>query len=176
MDNFFRVPANEMTNQADFHRPHYQVVVPNSVTLEDVLRPVTWVHHAFKFAPTPNGNPRRFGVIEVMSEDGLLEVHLRVLGVVDGLLRVRAYYHYEDPNRVLDKPVEIVSTSDLPREPTPEGYKIGFAPATGYWVKLDATNEIIFRNLHNHKMALERAVSHAKAAGTYTEPEMAEDA
>lgn len=164
MTDFYKVPVSTMTNQADFHRPHYQVIVPNYVTIEDLLRPGAWVHHAAKF----DGKQRRFGVIEVLTEDGLLEVHLRVLEVRDGLLRVRPNFIYQDKDRVVEQRSDSDPAAEIPdAEPVPNGYKIGHAPATGFWVKLNATNDMIFKGLPNRRAALEKAITHAKMAGTY---------
>lgn len=168
MDQFYKVPVEKLSQGAEFLRPHFFVIVGNHVTKEDLLRPVAWIHHARKLQG--RDGRARFALIEVLTEDGLLEMHLRVVAIRDGLVLVRPIYIYEDPARVVEAPVEQQLALTGNGEPVPEGYKVGHAPKTGFWVKLEATSEMIFKGLPNWGAARDKAVMHAKMAGTYKAP------
>lgn len=170
MDNLFVVPI-DAGQFADFVRPHLFFKLPNHVTREDLLRPGAWVHHARKMQGRDPTRPARFGLIEVITEDGSLEMWLRVLMVKDGLPLVRPIFIYEDPRRVIEVPDEkLVAQDGSALPPLPDGYKVGHAPSQGFWVKLLATNDLVYRGLRSRLEAHEKAIVHAKMAGTYREP------
>lgn len=77
--------ANALQSAA-YARGSYLAIVPNHITLDDVLTPAYWQHHV----PALSGKP--FPVIEVIREDGTLEVWLRVMSTKPGMAVVRPIF------------------------------------------------------------------------------------
>lgn len=75
--------------------------VPAGTTLEDVLTPGYWANHAYRL--------KRGAVIEILSEDNLLDCELRVLEVGPTYAKVRLLRNYV---------AEDVKAT--PKKPTPE--------------------------------------------------------
>lgn len=68
---------------ADMARLYYVAIAPAGHTIEDMMDPEYWVHVARLFKDKP------YGQIDVISEDGTLDVTFRVMAASDRWLRVR---------------------------------------------------------------------------------------
>lgn len=158
------LPAAAMNHQVNFTRRHFQVSVGNHITLEDIARPAFWVHHQQKVKPGD--------VIEVLSEDLLLEAHLRVIKSENRLVHTRPFFLFEDKARkaVLAQAKALAAGDESKLPAVPDGYAIGFSPKGGHYVKLRATNSVIATGCANKLIAINKAIEHAKEAGTYAPP------
>lgn len=145
--------------RADYERGAYFAVVGNEVTLDDITRPAFWQHHWNIL----NGGqtPRPFARIEVVRQDGTLDVDLRVLRVAPGLVVVRVLRSFVD-NSNLVKPTETANdNADLT---IPDGYKVAFVPNAGWLVKFGDTT--IARALASKGAAAAYARQHDTVANT----------
>jgi len=138
--------------------------IPNDTVLEDILKPGWLIHVAAKLKP--------FQRIELVTEDGMLDVDLRVLRIADGLV-------YTNPLRVTENKearaylaaarAKVASDATAAGEaelpPMPEGYKRGHSPANGYFVVMKATGKTIKTGLPTKIDAVQWATEHAKQAG-----------
>lgn len=68
-------------DHSHYVRIHMSARVPPGTTLEDVTTPTYWVNHAFRLKPG--------AVIEVLSEDNVLDCELRVLETGPTFAKVR---------------------------------------------------------------------------------------
>ena len=93
------LPATQRMDAADFSRAYRQMIVGPDVTLQDLLRPGFWVHHAEKIGI--------FDIIDVLSTDGALDVQLRVTGRERGLLYVRPLRVHAEAGREIAPPEEV---------------------------------------------------------------------
>lgn len=143
-----------------FARQAWLAIVPNDTTVEEVLKPGYWVHYAPTLKP--------YAVIEVISEDCLLDMDVRVTRIAEGLVYVRPIRIVEDTEGraaiISAKTAE--ATDDTPLPPIPDGYKVGFAPGNQlYYVKLNATGATVKPGIKTRREAVEYAIEHAKKAG-----------
>lgn len=80
--------ATAFSHTAEYDAPHFHVRVDNDVTLEDILRPAFWAHHAGKLRP--------FNVIDIVRENMSLDVQVRVTEIGVGFVAVRVLRAWED--------------------------------------------------------------------------------
>lgn len=73
-------------DHSHYVRIHMSARVPPGTTLEDVTTPTYWVNHAFRLKPG--------AVIEVLSEDNVLDCELRVLETGPTFAKVRVIRNY----------------------------------------------------------------------------------
>ena len=154
---------NTLNNSADYDRQMWFTTVPNNVPLANILKPGFWINHARKFKPLAK--------IEVVSEDGTLDVELRVTAIKDGLVFVNPLRVTEnaEARAHLTRRAEAVenaneTAADLPEE-LKATYKVGFAPKSGFYVQHRITTEFLFKNIPMKADAVAKAIEHAKAAG-----------
>lgn len=86
---------------SNFVRMHMSANVPPGTTLEDVLEPTYWANHANRL--------KRGAIIEILSEDSVLDCELRVLEVGPTFARVRLLRNFiaeEAPKKRNPAPVE----------------------------------------------------------------------
>ena len=75
-------------------------IVPPGTTLQDVLDPSYWANHAFRLKPG--------AIIEVLSEDNILDCELRVLELGPTFAKVRCLRQYIEaaaPKKVVSETV-----------------------------------------------------------------------
>lgn len=163
----FTVSTKHFMQAADYARQTWHVLVGNDVPVDDILAPAAWVHVAPYIKP--------HALIDVLSEDGHLDMQLRVVKLEDGLVFVRPRFFYE--NEAARAPLIAAAKSEAKvtpkelveqaREQAPAGYKCGFsATKKTYWVQLKATGKMLKEGLPTMQAALDFAKAHAaKAAG-----------
>jgi hypothetical protein len=76
-------------DHAHYVRIHMCAHVPPGTTLEDILEPTFWVNHAIRLKPG--------AIIEVLSEDNVLDCELRVLETGPTFAKVRLLRQYIEP-------------------------------------------------------------------------------
>jgi hypothetical protein len=154
------LPIGHLIHQAEFARAYWHLTVPNDITLADLLRPAFWQHY-------PN-TLRAPALIDVMSEDQELDVQLRVLGTDVGMVfvRLRAAFNVRDGEEETGEPAEV----ELPD--VPDGYRVGFTPARGYYAQLSmdgGQKEIVSQDNETKLDAINGAIDHARRSGRITE-------
>lgn len=82
------LPATALRHLADYSRSHYFVHVPYGVTVDDIMRPAFWAHHANKL--------KALDVVEVVAEDGSFDLELRVLDAQVGYVKMRLLRAWAD--------------------------------------------------------------------------------
>lgn len=73
-------------DHSHYVRIHMSARVPPGTTIEDLLTPSYWVNHAYRLKPG--------ALIEVLSEDNLMDCELRVLEVGPTYAKVRLLRNY----------------------------------------------------------------------------------
>lgn len=145
--------------RADLERGSYIAIVPSSTTFEDVMRPSFWQHHAGTLGMLPGARP--FARVEVVREDGTMDLDLRVLQAKQGMVRMLCLRKYLDDSnltKAADKPADERS-ADLT---LPDGYKWTHVPNgqnKGHMVRLP-NGEVLAQGLPNKAAAAARARAH----------------
>lgn len=149
--------------RADIERGSFFATVPNDTTLEDILRPNFWQHHIVSLSGGPT--PRPFARIEVVREDGSLDVDLRVVSTGPGMAVVRPLRVYRD-DRDINLGTEFADADDVDLE-LPPGYKTTNIPAgdkKGWRVTMPNGDELAAR-IPKRRDAVRLAMDHfAKAS------------
>lgn len=144
--------ATAMTRSADFVRTAHHVVVPHDTTMEDILRPGFWAHHT--------GRLNKHDIVDVITEDGGIDVQLRVTGKAIGMVEMR-------PLRIWmrDEPATAEAEETI-GEPLgiPEGYTVNHAPKTGWRVMTKEPPLEVSRGHQSKLEAIQAAVDHATKA------------
>lgn len=144
--------STAMSRSADFARTYHHVVVPHDVTIEDILRPGFWAHHTARL--------NKHDIVDVITEDGGIDVQLRVTGKAIGLVEMR-------PLRIWlrDEPATEAEDEDAPAPlGVPEGYVVNHAPKTGWRVLTKEPPAEISRNHATKLDAINAAIEHAAKA------------
>jgi hypothetical protein len=150
--------------RADLERGNFIAIVPSDTRFEDVMRPNFWQHVIPSLSGGPT--PRPFCRVEVVREDGTMDLELRVISTGPGMAVMRCLRRFED-NRDLDighAPAgadEVVSDLVMP-----EGYKWGYIPRgenMGHLVRLP-TGDVLAQKLTSKRAAIERAIAHFQMA------------
>lgn len=130
----------------DIARQYYHIKLDPHVTLDDLLRPNFWVHHASTL--------REGTLIDVYSEN--LDVQLRVVAVDTGLARMRPLRVWQRKvETVQDEAEQTISDADVPA-----GYMLKFAPRTRWRVlTIDPPMEIS-KDHRTREEALAAAIAH----------------
>jgi hypothetical protein len=119
-----RLPATSRPRPAEFVVTRRHVWVDPDVTLEDILRPSFWAHHA-------NSDLNPGDLIDVVAKDFSLDIQLRVIGKEPGIVKMRLLR-----SQVTDTPKKAepdVPEAELPE--LPDNYKVAFAPKSGWVVR-----------------------------------------
>lgn len=145
------LPATALgSRSADFNRTIYHLDVDPSVSIDDLLRPNFWAHHA--------ANLKRGDVIDVLTLDGSYDVTLRVTGSAIGMVAMRPLRIWQR-----DEPVEAAKEPE-DEIPAPEGYKVSFAPKTLWRVMTEEPVMEISRDHKSRADATRAAIAHATKA------------
>lgn len=140
-------------------RGNYLVRVPNDKTREDVLRPSAWANMVPLLSRLPHAR------IEVVREDGTLDMDLRVLECSPGMVRMLVLREYVNNSNLeaakaeANKPAE-APTVDLV---APDGYKIVHLPAAverGWAIQLVSTGEWLEKKIPDKGLAVAKAKAH----------------
>lgn len=163
--SFIPLKANALQG-AGYARFEYFGVIPNDTLLKDILKPAWWVH----WAPTLKPMQR----IELVTEDCLLDVELRVVRIRDGLVWVNpirvtedaaARAHLAQTKADAAEARLVAETADLP-DNLKDSYKVGYTAGSGLWyVTLKATKTTIKTGIAGKPAAIAWAIEHAKSAG-----------
>ena len=142
------LPATALgTHGAEYTRSLRHLNLDPQFTLEDVLTPSFWAHHAPKFT--------RGDVIDVLAADDSFDVTLRVTGVGRGFATMR----------VLRKWVNETALAVKDEAPIPENYNVKWAgPSAKYRVVMLNPNMIVSENHEDKASAIKAAIDHAKNA------------
>lgn len=150
-------------------RQEWHCLVPDDTLIEDVLKPVYWVHVMGRLKPG--------ALVDILSRDGSLDMQVRVLAIQNGnvMVRPRIIVQAEGrAERVMAMRAETQSQGGLDgfelqaeiRAITPDGYKVGYNPGKKNWyVQLKADGSKLYSDIMSREKALELAIAHAKAAG-----------
>lgn len=151
-------------------RQEWHCSIPNDTLVEDVLKPVYWVHVMGKIKPG--------ALVDLLTLDGTLDMQVRVLAVQNGNVMVRPRIIVQAEGR--DARVKelraqqqangqdrdgFVLQNEI-REQTPEGYKVGYNPGRKNWyVQLKADGSKLYSDIMSREEGLRLAIAHARAAG-----------
>lgn len=154
-------PANAFYTTADHQRRYFHFTAPNDVLVEDLLKPAYWVNVAGQVNPGT--------LIDVVTQDGLLDVQLRVMRVVDGMVVVHPRLIYEEKHlrevllQKLARDAAAADGSEVALE-VPEGYKIGWNPGKKlFFVQLNATGKKLKEDFQSKVEAIDFANKHKAA-------------
>lgn len=135
------------SRSADYNRTAYHIEVDPTVSLEDLLRPGFWAHHA--------GSLKRGDLIDVLSVDGAYDVTLRVVGTAIGMVEMRALRIW-----LRDEPAA-AEEADID---APAGYKVNYAPKHKWRVLMDGFADPISKDHASRADATRAAIAHAAKA------------
>lgn len=150
------ITAFRRSGNADFARTYHHVTVPHDVTLDDIMRPGFWAHHATTL--------RKNDILDILTEDDSLDVQVRVTGVGIGMVFMRLLR--DDPRRLVERPAPEQGRNIVTDDDVPEGYLVNFAPKHGHRVIFKETGMIISKDHKSRADALAKAIEHNAAANT----------
>ena len=158
-------PVAAFYRSADHARRNFHISVPNDTLVADVLKPHFWINAAPQVAKDT--------LIDVVSEDGLLDMTVRVDRVVDGMVFVHPRIIYEDKERrapilaaLATEPGKDTASPVAQPDP-PEGYKIGWNPGSKtYYVQLKLTGKKVKEGIQSRPEAIAYSVKHAALLDT----------
>lgn len=170
------LPASAFRNDASYSRPYFHTEVDNDCTLDDLMRPAFWGHHA------NGGTLRKNALIDIVRADGTLDVQMRCVEVGQGYAVMRVLRSWEDADRAAELAAAASSIGQAneatPDDAAPEGYKITYVPKgpqSGYGVTYLATDTKIASGLKLKAEAIAKAIDHAKRSGNYVPPDKPEE-
>lgn len=146
--------------EASFSRAYRHIDVGNDVTLDDLLTPGFWAHHA--------NTLQSKDLLDVLSEDMQLDVQLRVIEPGVGFVTMRQCVVRHNRSAVADvAAVEDEDTSELPA--VPKGYKVGWnVGKRTYYVQSNLVSpaQIVSEDHETRRDGIEAAIAHAAKVGT----------
>jgi hypothetical protein len=147
-----KIPAQAALNSADYTRTLRRMVVPNSMTMEDVSIPGNWANVFSKLTVDDE--------VIVVPEDRTWRLHLLVVERGTGWVKT-ALLHAIDLTKAVSKPKaeEPVEIPDVPA-----GYKVNHAPKTGWRVLTEDPAMEVSRNHKTRLEATNAAIEHSKKA------------
>lgn len=160
---------------ADTTRGLYIAIVPNDTTFEDVMTPGFWANHVAANGPL---SALPFARVEVVREDGTMDLDLRVISTAPGMAKMRCLRKIVDDTnlgtaRAQAEAAARPTPDELPEElQAPEGYKIGHAPngaQKGYWVQMKSNSQMLGKGYGDRATAVAVAKKHKLEAETSVE-------
>ncbi|RWK39246.1 hypothetical protein [Mesorhizobium sp.] len=152
-----KIPAQAALNSADFTRTLRRLIVPNSMTPEDVSVPGNWANVFSKVKVDDE--------VIVVPEDRTWRLHLLVVETGIGIVRT-ALLHAIDLTKVTAKQPAVEQpgniTDDAP-EP-PDGYTVNFAPAHKWRAMTSDPHMVVSKDHRTRAEAVAAAVAHSKKA------------
>jgi hypothetical protein len=153
---------------ATFSRSHYFTTVANDVTLEEIMTPGFWRDHQ----PSMKVNT----VIEIVRADGTLDLTARVIQSVPGMVKLRPLFPPINDERNIKASRRAAAKDAAEGEAdetneVPDGYKVKYTPASGYFVLLTGANGTVSNLTQGQKDlskpdAIKIAIAHHKQATT----------
>lgn len=111
------LPATAMrSNGADYVRTYHHVAVDTTVTMDDLMRPAFWAHHAPALRPGD--------LVDVVSD--ILDVQFRVVEKGVGFVKMRPRLLWQDAK------ASAAVDADQPMPEIPDGYDVKRGPR-GLW-------------------------------------------
>lgn len=142
-------PTAMRSNGADYVRTYHHVKVGTDITREDILRPSFWAHHTTAV--------RVGDLIDVLSEDGGIDLQLRVEDKGVGFVKVRERFGY-----VREDKQEAPAETELPV--IPEGYEVKRGPR-GLWRTFTTNPQFEVKGgMQTQREAIDTAIEHARKA------------
>lgn len=139
-------------NGADYLRTYHQIKVGPEITVADILRPGFWAYHTNALRPDD--------LIDILSEDGGLDMQVRVTGKGIGMVNVRPIRIWEREDRMAVDPSE-GADDDLE---APEGYTVNFAPKQRWRVMTNNPQQMISKDHMSKAEAIAAALAHSAQA------------
>lgn len=142
------LPATALrSNGADYLRTYHHVAVDPTITMDDIMRPSFWAHHA--------QNLKAGDLIDVVSDT--LDVQLRVIEKGIGFVRMRPRLAWVSKEATAAK-------EDAPMPDVPAGYSVKRGPGGRWRVFTDDPLMEIASGLVTEREAIKVAVDHASKA------------
>ncbi|NLS19901.1 hypothetical protein HGP16_25515 [Rhizobium sp. P40RR-XXII] len=141
----------KMRNAAEYVRTQHHVIVDPDHTIEDVLKPGYWAHHAERI--------RVYDLIDVIHND--FDLTLRVTGRGIGFVETRVLRAW------ISDDAEVSPSSSQPAKveaDIPDGYVVDHTPKTGWRARLKDGGAEISRNHKSKSDAIQAAINHAARA------------
>jgi hypothetical protein len=150
--------STALSQTAEYLAPHFFVVVDNDVTVDDIMRPAFWAHHASRL--------KRFNTITIVREDDSLDMDVRVVAAGQGFVRVRPIRIWEDEAVAAARAAEASAAETAPAEIVvlPEEYKITSGRGS-FVLTFLPTDERIGSGYKTRTAAINAAREHARNAG-----------
>lgn len=141
--------------RADLERGNYIAIVPSTTTFDDVMTPAFWQHHVRALGDRP------FARVEVVREDGTMDLDLRVLKAAPGMVVMRCLRKHLDDSNIA------TAAADKADDPAvdlslPDGYKWAHVPKgqnAGHMIRLP-TGDVLVQGLPSKAAACARAREH----------------
>jgi hypothetical protein len=151
-----KIPAQTALNSADYTRTLRRMVVPNSMTMEDVSIPGNWANIFSKVTVDDE--------VIVTPEDRSWRLHLLVVERGTGWVKT-ALLHAIDLTKTAVKPV-IEQTGELPEDAPqpPEGYTVNFAPAHKWRAMTNDPHLVVSKDHKTRAEAVAAAIAHSQKA------------
>jgi len=138
---------------AEYVRQHYFIEVSNDVTVAMLMTPSYWGNYLAQL--------RRHDIVEVVRQDGAIDLQLRVASNADGMVKMILRQNRDSTREAAPTPAgDTRQTLE-----TPEGYRIKPTPGQGtYYVQLAATGATSRTGLPTKDAAIEFAIKHRAEA------------
>jgi len=152
-----KIPANTALNSADFTRTLRRMIVPNTMTMEDVSIPGNWANVFSKLKASDE--------VIVLPEDMSWRLHLLVTETGVGWVKT-ALLHAIDLTKVTAKKPVVEQPGDVPEDAPapPAGYVVNFAPAHKWRVMTSDPHLVVSKDHKTRADAVQAAIAHAKNA------------
>lgn len=147
--------------RADLERGDFLAIVPSNITYEQVMTPAYWSNHVQALAHRP------FARVEVVREDGSMDLDLRVIGTKPGMVMMRCLRKFIDNADLGTGLGDGSQPGDEGLDP-PDGYKWGFVPRgaeRGHMIRLP-NGDVLVKGLMTKRAAIDAARTHAAVANT----------
>lgn len=132
------LPSTALPNLADYGRSVWFIESAREITIDDLLRPAFWAHHANRL--------RKHDEIDVVAIDGSFDIKLRVTDIGVNAVKVRILRKWEDTEAKAAGEREAKAQAAAQTSPTIPGEKkfpcVDFKKATG-WRALGYAGETI---------------------------------
>ncbi len=152
------LPASALHRSAEYERSYWHVVVDDTITLDDLMRPAFWAHHANKL--------QRGHLVDVVRSDMTLDVQLRVLEAGVGFVVMRPRIVFEDEGAVAERQARAaIDAGEAVEMVLPEQYKITHTGRGGFTVTYVPTDAKIVTGKKTRAEAYAAAKDHAQKAG-----------
>ena len=135
---------------ADYSRTYRQVIVPAEASVDDIMRPGFWANHVALL--------QKNDLIDILSEDGGIDMQVRVTGKGIGMVHLRVIRAWVRESDVKTAP-ELVADAEVP-----ENYVVSFAPRQLWRVATKNPSEIISKDHPSKSEAIAAAFTHARLA------------